>query len=105
MLQDELNLQIQAVRFTLDQIYTSQLELVTTDLETRHQQTIGRLRESLTKQHKEDINNLEADWSRRLVELEQEHADELNDSLLQDSLSEYGVLGLWCKSGLMFVSC
>ncbi|KAK3108267.1 hypothetical protein FSP39_004477 [Pinctada imbricata] len=84
---DELNLHIQAVRLTLEQIYQSQLELVASELDTKHQENVTQIKEKLTNQHQDEISKLEADWSRRLQEVERDHDEELNDSLLQDSLT------------------
>ncbi|XP_060082601.1 A-kinase anchor protein 9-like [Ylistrum balloti] len=83
---DDINLQVKAMRLTLEQIYTSQLDLVRADLENQHSQSMDTLRENLTKEHKSEINRLEADWSAQMAELEEEHSEELNRSLLEDAV-------------------
>lgn len=74
------------MKLTLEQVYTSQLELVKSDLEKQHQEALSRLEENLSKAHKDEINRLECEWSARVEELQEEHADELNDSLLENSV-------------------
>ncbi|XP_065929017.1 A-kinase anchor protein 9 isoform X17 [Magallana gigas] len=84
--QEELNLQLQAMRLTLEQIYQGQVEVTTSEQEQRHLADLDRLRETLSAKHAEEMSRLESEWSSRMSELEREHEDELNDSLLEDSL-------------------
>nr|XP_022305127.1 A-kinase anchor protein 9-like isoform X11 [Crassostrea virginica] len=84
--QDELNLHLQAMRLTLEQIYQGQIEIMTSEQEQRHLLALQELRDSLNKEHAEELSRLESDWTSRMSELEREHEDELNDSLLEDSL-------------------
>ncbi|XP_052683302.1 A-kinase anchor protein 9-like isoform X12 [Crassostrea angulata] len=84
--QEELNLQLQAMRLTLEQIYQGQVEVMTSEQEQRHLADLDRLRETLRAEHAEEMSRLESEWSSRMSELEREHEDELNDSLLEDSL-------------------
>ncbi|XP_078321602.1 uncharacterized protein LOC111112099 isoform X12 [Crassostrea virginica] len=84
--QDELNLRLQAMRLTLEQIYQGQIEIMTSEQEQRHLLALQELRDSLNKEHAEELSRLESDWTSRMSELEREHEDELNDSLLEDSL-------------------
>ncbi|XP_033761449.1 nucleoprotein TPR-like isoform X2 [Pecten maximus] len=83
---DDVNLQVKAMRLTLEQIYTSQLELVRADMENQHTKSLDSLRETLTKEYKAEINRLEADWSSQMAELEDEHVDELQRSLLEEAV-------------------
>nr|XP_034309964.1 A-kinase anchor protein 9 isoform X18 [Crassostrea gigas] len=84
--QEELNLQLQAMRLTLEQIYQGQVEVTTSEQEQGHLADLDRLRETLSAKHAEEMSRLESEWSSRMSELEREHEDELNDSLLEDSL-------------------
>ncbi|XP_062594955.1 uncharacterized protein LOC134256317 [Saccostrea cucullata] len=84
--QEEFNLQLQAMRLTLEQICQGQMEVMTSEQEQRHLGALHELRDSLNKEHSEEISRIEAEWSSRMSELEREHEDELNDSLMEDSL-------------------
>ncbi|XP_061193837.1 golgin subfamily B member 1-like [Saccostrea echinata] len=85
--QEEFNLQLQAMRLTLEQIYQGQMEVMTSEQEQRHLVALQELRDSLNKEHSEEMSRVEAEWTSRMSELEREHEDELNDSLMEDSLS------------------
>lgn len=76
------------MRLTLEQIYQGQIEIMTSEQEQRHLLALEELRDSLNKEHAEELSRLESDWTSRMSELEREHEDELNDSLLEDSLSK-----------------
>ncbi|XP_062593549.1 uncharacterized protein LOC134255030 isoform X4 [Saccostrea cucullata] len=85
--QEEFNLQLQAMRLTLEQIYQGQMEVMTSEQEQRHLAALHELRDSLNKEHSEEMSRVESEWTSRMSELEREHEDELNDSLMEDSLS------------------
>ncbi|KAL3832339.1 hypothetical protein ACJMK2_023991, partial [Sinanodonta woodiana] len=85
---EDLGTQVKAMRITLEQIYQSRDNLRKSELEARHQITLAELEETLTKKHKEELNQLEADWSNRMEDLKQDYDRELRDSLLEDSLAE-----------------
>lgn len=72
----------------MEQIYQGQVEVMTSEQEQRHLAALERLREMLSSEHAEEMSRLESEWSSRMSELEREHEDELNDSLLEDSLSK-----------------
>lgn len=72
----------------MEQIYHGQVEVMTSEQEQRHLAALDRLRETLSAEHAEEMSRLESEWSSRMSELEREHEEELNDSLLEDSLSK-----------------
>lgn len=82
------------MRLTLEQIYHGQVEVMTSEQEQRHLAALDRLRETLSAEHAEEMSRLESEWSSRMSELEREHEDELNDSLLEDSLSKTVIYSL-----------
>lgn len=82
------------MRLTLEQIYQGQVEVMTSEQRQRHLADLDRLRETLRAEHAEEMSRLESEWSSRMSELEREHEDELNDSLLEDSLSKTVIYSL-----------
>lgn len=76
------------MRITLEQIYTSQIDLVQTELEKKRVQSLKDLHDQLTKEHEEDIQRIEMLWEKRLEDIEDQHDDEMNKSLLEESLSK-----------------
>lgn len=76
------------MRITLEQIYTSQIDLVQTELEKKRVQSLKDLHDQLTKEHEEDIQRIEMLWEKRLEDIEDQHDDEMNKSLLDESLSK-----------------
>lgn len=78
----------------MEQIYQGQVEVMTSEQEQRHLADLDRLRETLSAEHAEEMSRLESEWSSRMSELEREHEDELNDSLLEDSLSKTVIYSL-----------
>ncbi|KAK3603155.1 hypothetical protein CHS0354_042986 [Potamilus streckersoni] len=83
---EELGIQVKAMRISLEQIYQSRENLTKSELEARYQITLAELEETLIKKHKEELKNLEADWSNRMEDLKLDYDRELRDSLLEDSL-------------------
>jgi DNA-directed RNA polymerase len=79
---------VKAMRITLEQIYTSQIDLVQTELEKKRVQSLKDLHDQLTKEHEEDIQRIEMLWEKRLEDIEDQHDDEMNKSLLDESLSK-----------------
>jgi DNA-directed RNA polymerase len=79
---------VKAMRITLEQIYTSQIDLVQTELEKKRVQSLKDLHDQLTKEHEEDIQRIEMLWEKRLEDIEDQHDDEMNKSLLEESLSK-----------------
>lgn len=77
------------MRFTLEQIYTGQLDMVKTELEKKQVQSLKDLNDQLTREHEEDIQRIERLWEQRLEDLEEQHAEEMNKSLLEESLSKW----------------
>jgi len=76
------------MRITLEQIYASQIDLVQTELEKKRVQSLKDLHDQLTKEHEEDIQRIEMLWEKRLEDIEDQHDDEMNKSLLEESLSK-----------------
>ena len=76
------------MRITLEQIYTSQIDLVQTELEKKRVQSLKDLHDQLTKEHEGDIQRIEMLWEKRLEDIEDQHDDEMNKSLLEESLSK-----------------
>ena len=81
-------MKVKAMRITLEQIYTSQIDLVQTELEKKRVQSLKDLHDQLTKEHEEDIQRIEMLWEKRLEDIEDQHDDEMNKSLLEESLSK-----------------
>ena len=81
-------MKVKAMRITLEQIYTSQIDLVQTELEKKRVQSLKDLHDQLTKEHEEDIQRIEMLWEKRLEDIEDQHDDEMNKSLLDESLSK-----------------
>ena len=90
-LQDDVDMKVKAMRITLEQIYTSQLELVKAELEQRRVQSLNQLRETLSKEYKDDLNKVEAVWSKRLQDLEVERDEELDSSLRENIVGKESV--------------
>ena len=76
------------MRATLEEIYSSQLELVRSELDQSHQVALIELRETLGKEHKEEMNRLEQDWNNRLEDLKQDYDREMREARLADSLGK-----------------
>lgn len=76
------------MRITLEQIYASQIDLVQTELEKKRVQSLKDLHDQLTKEHEEDMQRIEMLWEKRLEDIEDQHDDEMNKSLLEESLSK-----------------
>ncbi|XP_052094804.1 A-kinase anchor protein 9-like isoform X6 [Mytilus californianus] len=83
---EDVDLKVKAMRITLEQIYSGQLDLVKTELEKTHVQSLKELNDQLTKEHEEDIQKIERLWEKRLEDVEEQHEEEMNKSLLEDSL-------------------
>jgi DNA-directed RNA polymerase len=79
---------VKAMRITLEQIYTRQIDLVQTELEKKRVQSLKDLHDQLNKEHEEDIQRIEMLWEKRLEDIEDQHDDEMNKSLLDESLSK-----------------
>ncbi|XP_063421715.1 A-kinase anchor protein 9-like isoform X4 [Mytilus trossulus] len=84
---EDVDLKVKAMRITLEQIYSGQLDLVKTELERTHVQSLKELNDQLTQEHEEDIQKIERLWEKRLEDVEEQHEDDMNKSLLEDSLS------------------
>ena len=76
------------MRATLEEIYNGQLELARSELDQSHQVALIELRESLDKEHKEEMNRLEQEWNNKFEDLKQDFDRELRESKLEDSLGE-----------------
>ncbi|KAL5007668.1 hypothetical protein ScPMuIL_016474 [Solemya velum] len=85
---EDVEIRLQALKVTLEQVYSGQMELVRSDLEQKRLADLLDLRENLTKEHKEELNRLDVMWTERLEQTKNEYEDELNDSLLEDSLTK-----------------
>ncbi|XP_071157946.1 A-kinase anchor protein 9-like isoform X3 [Mytilus edulis] len=83
---EDVDLKVKAMRITLEQIYSGQLDLVKTELEKTHVQSLKELNDQLTQEHEEDIQKIERLWEKRLEDVEEQHEDDMNKSLLEDSL-------------------
>ena len=76
------------MRTTLEQIYGSQLELARSELDQSHQVALTDLRDTLSKEHKEDMNRLEQDWTARLEDLKQDYDREMREARRDDTYSK-----------------
>ena len=70
------------MRGTLEEIYTSQLQLVNQS----NQVALAELRDTLDKEHREEIDKLGQEWDRAFEDLKQDYDRELRESKLGDSL-------------------
>ena len=94
------------MRTTLEQIYGSQLELVRSELDQSHQVALTDLRDTLSKEHKEDMNRLEQDWSARLEDLKQDYDREMREARRDNTYSKLFFLELTlCMLGNFSCSC
>lgn len=76
------------MRATLEEIYTSQLEIVRSEMQQSHQVAMLDLRETLDKEHKEGLNRLEQEWSSKLEDLKQDYERELKETKLGETVSK-----------------
>lgn len=74
------------MRSTLEEIYSSQLEVARSEMEQSHQTSVLDLRESLGKDHKEDLNKMEQEWNNKLDEQKEDHEREMTEKNLADAI-------------------
>lgn len=98
-MQDDVEGQVQAMRSTLEEIYSSQLDLARSELEQSHHSSMIDLRETLDKErkdevnkleqgHKEEVGKLEQEWNVKFEQLKQDYEEQLRDQRLGDSLGK-----------------
>ena len=85
--QADLEIRVKEMRGTLEEIYTSQLQLVNQS----NQVALAELRDTLDKEHREEIDKLGQEWDRAFEDLKQDYDRELRESKLGDSLGGWVV--------------
>ena len=77
------------MRSTLEEIYTSQLEIVRSEMEQSHETAILDLRDSLQKDHKEELNRIEQECSDKLEQLKQDYETEIKEHKKGEAIGKY----------------
>ena len=92
------------MRSTLEEIYNSQMELMRSELEQSHQTSMLDIRETLGKEHKEEMNRMEQEWNVRLEQIKQDYEEQLREDRLGGSLGKIETL-TGVKWGKLIGSC
>ncbi|XP_052799079.1 A-kinase anchor protein 9-like isoform X12 [Mya arenaria] len=71
---EDVDVQVCAMRGTLEEIYKSQTELLQTELEQKHHAGLLQVRQTLENEHKEYIAKLEQEHTDKLDELKREYS-------------------------------
>jgi predicted amino acid racemase len=77
------------MRSTLEEIYNSQFEIVKSEMTQSHEGAMIDLRETLDKNHKEELNRIEQEYSNKLEQLQLDYEAELKESRIGHAIGEF----------------
>lgn len=76
------------MRSTLEEIYNSQLEITKSEMEQSHKMAMTDLQDALDKEHKEELNRIEQEWTTKLEDLKNDYEREIKDKTVSETVGK-----------------